>query len=55
MVREIRDDVSPPDLHQPVLHELGLDIEVIVDRLEFRHKSAADEAVKIRARDKSHV
>src|SRR5205823_6931705 len=54
MIGQVGDDVASSDLHQPILHELGLDEEIRIDRLELGDERAANEPVEICAGNQSH-
>jgi len=45
MVRQVGDDVASSDLHASILHELGLDEEIRIDRFELGDERAANEPV----------
>src|SRR6185295_16256144 len=54
MVRQVRNDVAAANIDQAILHELGLDVEVVVDVFELGDQSTADQTVEVGAGDESH-
>src|SRR5919198_818726 len=55
MIGEIRDNVAATDFYHAVLHELGLDKEIGINRLELGDERAAHEPVKVRAGHQPHA
>ncbi len=49
MVGEIGDDVAAANVHEPVLHEFGLDVQIRINGLELRHQCAANQSVEVGA------
>jgi hypothetical protein len=54
MIREIGNDIALADFYQTVLHEFGLDKQVLVDILELGDQGATNQSVKICASDEPH-